>query len=76
MEAHDCVFPIKLVYLPDPEAVSQGLGSERHDTEVVNVPAHSLDEARKRVMLFNTVPADGRIVEMYDAEGNQLFGNF
>lgn len=68
-------YSIRLVFVPDPDAVALGIGSDRYDEEVVTVDAASLDEARKRVMLHARTPGDGRIVEMYDADGNQLFAS-
>lgn len=68
-------YAIRLVFVPDLDAVALGLGSGLYDEEVVTVSAASLDEARKRVMLHARTPGDGRLVEMYDADGNQLFAD-
>lgn len=68
-------YSIHLVFTPDPEAVAIGTGSTESAEETVTVPASSLDEARRLVMLYARTPGDGRIVEMYDTDGNQLFAN-
>lgn len=73
MEAVLKIYRIKHVYVPSPELVVLGLGSNKHEEEIIEVLAPNLNEARRHSMFYNTIEGDGRLVLKYDENGNELF---